>query len=272
MGPELQEFTMPGRKPCAGSSSVHHGIPEEHFVREPFAILPLCLIISPNGDNMTDKKRTPSQTRWLKEHFDDVYVQEAHKRGLRSRASFKLEQLDEKDHLFRKGMKVVDLGAAPGGWSAYAASKVGDGGRVVACDLLMMDSIPGVDFIQGDFRDSEVLAKLRELIGSSRGDLVMSDMAPNMSGNLGVDQPRAMYLIELALDMCRDVLKRNGSFIVKVFNGQGSEEYLRTLRGMFRTVKSRKPDASRARSREVYYVCTGFLGSEDRSDASGDEA
>ena len=114
---------------------------------------------------MTDKKRTPSQARWLKEHFDDVYVQEAHKRGLRSRASFKLEQLDEKDHLFRKGMKVVDLGAAPGGWSAYAASKVGEGGRVVACDLLMMDSIPGVDFIQGDFRDSEVLEKLRELIG-----------------------------------------------------------------------------------------------------------
>ena len=133
----------------------------------------------------------------------------------------------------------------------------------MACDLLMMDSIPGVDFIQGDFRDSEVLAKLRELIGSSRVDLVMSDMAPNMSGNLGVDQPRAMYLIELALDMCRDVLKKNGSFIVKVFNGQGSEEYLRTPRGMFRTVKSRKPDASRARSREVYYVCTGFLGVSD---------
>ncbi len=207
---------------------------------------------------MADKKRTPSQTRWLKEHFNDQFVKEAHKQGLRSRAHFKLEEIQGKDHIIRPGMMVVDLGAAPGGWSEYAVKCIGKNGRVVACDLLPMRPILGVDFLQGDFRDLQVLNKLKEMLGTDRVDVVLSDMAPNMSGNQGVDQPRAMYLVELALDMCRDVLKENGSFVVKVFNGEGSEDFLRNVRKLFRQVKVRKPDASRARSREVYYVATGF--------------
>ncbi len=207
---------------------------------------------------MADKKRTPSQTRWLKEHFNDQFVKEAHKQGLRSRAHFKLEEIQGKDRIIKPNMSVVDLGAAPGGWSEYAVKCIGKNGRVVACDILPMRPILGVDFLQGDFRELEVLNKLKELVGSDRVDVVLSDMAPNMSGNLGVDQPKAMYLVELALDMCRDVLKENGSFVVKVFNGEGSENFLRAVRSMFRQVKVRKPDASRARSREVYYVATGF--------------
>lgn len=207
---------------------------------------------------MVDKKRTASQTRWLKEHFSDQYVQAAHKQGLRSRAHFKLEEIQGKDRIIKPNMSVVDLGAAPGGWSQYAVKCIGKNGRVVACDLLNMDPIPGVDFIQGDFRSEEVLQKLKELVGSEKVDVVLSDMAPNMSGNPGVDQPRSMYLVELALDMCRDVLKEGGSFVVKVFNGEGSEDFLKTVRAMFKVVKVRKPDASRARSREVYFVATGF--------------
>lgn len=207
---------------------------------------------------MTDKKRTPSQKRWLKEHFDDKYVQEAQKQGLRSRAHFKLEEIQGKDRIIKPGMNVVDLGAAPGGWSEYAIKCVGKNGRVVALDILPMRPINGVDFIQGDFRQDEVLSQLRTLIGKERVDVVLSDMAPNMSGTAGVDMPRAMYLVELALDMCIDVLKRGGSFVVKVFNGEGSEGFLKQVRSMFDTVRVRKPDASRARSREVYYVATGF--------------
>lgn len=207
---------------------------------------------------MADKKRTPSQTRWLKEHFSDQFVMEAHKQGLRSRAHFKLEEIQGKDRIISPGMIVVDLGAAPGGWSEYAVKCIGKKGRVVACDILPMRPILGVDFLQGDFRELEVLNKLKELVGQDRVDVVLSDMAPNMSGTLGVDQPKAMYLVELALDMCRDVLKEKGSFVVKVFNGEGSEDFLKAVRGLFRQVKVRKPDASRARSREVYFVATGF--------------
>ncbi len=216
---------------------------------------------------MTNKKRTASQTRWLKEHFSDEYVREAHKRGLRSRASFKLEEIQGRDRIIGEGARVVDLGAAPGGWSQYAAARAGEKGRVIACDILPMTPIAGVEFLQGDFREREVLDRLLELAGGAKVDVILSDMAPNMSGNPGVDQPRAMYLAELAFDMCRLILRTGGSFVVKVFNGEGTEAYLKLLRGAFREVKARKPDASRARSREVYFVGLGYKGTE----ASGQE-
>lgn len=207
---------------------------------------------------MSKKKRSASSTRWLKEHFDDQYVQKAQKLGLRSRAVFKIEEIQQRDRLIRSGMTVVDLGAAPGGWSQYSVEQVGDKGRVIACDILPMDPIAGVDFLQGDFREEAVLAALLERVGDSKVDVVMSDMAPNMSGTPAVDQPRSMYLVELALDMCRQVLAPNGAFVVKVFQGAGFEEYLKEVRSLFTVVKSRKPDSSRARSREVYIVATGF--------------
>lgn len=203
------------------------------------------------------KKRSGSSSRWLNEHFKDRFVQAAHKKGLRSRAWFKLEEIQQSDRLFKPGMTVVDLGAAPGGWSQYVASIIGQKGRIIACDLLPMDPIVGVDFLQGDFRDEEVLKVLLEKVGDKKVDLIMSDMAPNMSGQPAVDIPRAMYLVELALEMCKDILAQNGSFIVKVFQGEGSDEYLRNVRALFKTVKVRKPEASRARSREVYIVATG---------------
>ena len=213
---------------------------------------------------MSKKKRTASQSRWLQEHFKDVYVQEAHKQGLRSRASFKIEEIQERDRLFKPGYKVVDLGAAPGGWSQYATTCVGENGRVVACDILPMDPIYGVDFLQGDFREQSVLDELLRIVGDTEVDVVMSDMAPNMSGNLAVDQPRAMYLVELAFEMCNQILKKGGSFVVKVFNGERTEAYLRMLRSAFKEVKVRKPDASRSRSREVYYVGLGFKGAREQ--------
>ena len=207
---------------------------------------------------MSKKKRTPSSTRWLKEHFDDKYVQKAQKLGLRSRAVFKIDEIQLKDKLIKPGMTIVDLGAAPGGWSQFAVEQVGDKGRVIACDILPMDPIAGVDFLQGDFREEAVLAALLERVGDAKVDVVLSDMAPNMSGTPAVDQPRSIYLIELALDMCKEVLAPNGSFVVKVFQGVGSEEYLKAVREVFKVVKVRKPDSSRARSREVYIVATGF--------------
>src|SRR5574344_55243 len=207
---------------------------------------------------MTQKKRSPSSTRWLKEHFDDQYVKKAQKMGLRSRAVFKIDEIQGKDRLLKHGMTVVDLGAAPGGWSQFAVEQVGDSGRVIACDILPMDPIAGVDFLQGDFREEAVLAALLERVGDAKVDVVMSDMAPNMSGTLAVDQPRSMYLVELVLEMCKEVLAPNGSFVVKVFQGVGSEEYLKSVRELFKVVKVRKPDSSRARSREVYIVATGF--------------
>lgn len=206
---------------------------------------------------MSGKKRSASSTRWLNEHFKDRFVQQAQKKGLRSRAWFKLEEIQNTDKLFKPGMTVVDLGAAPGGWSQYVASIIGNKGRIIACDILPMDPIVGVDFLQGDFREESVLNTLLERVGVNKVQVVMSDMAPNMSGQPAVDIPRAMYLVELALDMCRDVLAPNGSFIVKVFQGEGFENYLKAIREMFRVVKIRKPEASRARSREVYIVATG---------------
>ena len=161
------------------------------------------------GLNVSNKKRSASSTRWLNEHFKDQFVLQAQKKGLRSRAWFKLEEIQKTDKLFKPGMTVVDLGAAPGGWSQYVASVICNKGRIIACDLLPMDPIVGVDFLQGDFRDEAVLNALLARVGEDKVQVVMSDMAPNMSGQPAVDIPRAMYLVELALDMCRDVLARS---------------------------------------------------------------
>ncbi len=178
---------------------------------------------------------------------------------MRSRAAFKLEELQSRDKIIRQGNIVVDLGAAPGGWSEFAVKCIGDSGRLIACDILPMRPIAGVDFLQGDFREDEVFCKLYSMIGVG-ANVVLSDMAPNMSGNTAIDQPRAMLLSELALDMARRVLRIGGTFVVKVFQGVGSQEYLKELRNDFKEVKVRKPDASRDRSREVYMVAMGFKG------------
>ncbi|OBW96239.1 23S rRNA methyltransferase [Gallibacterium salpingitidis] len=207
---------------------------------------------------MGKKKRSASSTRWLNEHFKDKFVQQAHKQKLRSRAYFKLDEIQKTDKLFKPNMTVVDLGAAPGGWSQYVVTQIGNKGRVIACDILDMDPIVGVDFLQGDFREENVLKALLDKIGDNKVDVVMSDMAPNFSGMPSVDIPRAMYLVELALDMCKQVLATQGSFVVKVFQGEGFDEYLREIRSLFKNVKVRKPEASRDRSREVYIVATGY--------------
>ena len=202
--------------------------------------------------------RSKSSGRWLKEHSDDHYVRQSQKEGWRSRASYKLLEIQEKDHIFRLGSKVVDLGAAPGGWSQVAVQLVGEQGRVVASDILPMDAIAGVDFVQGDFTEEAVLGQILATIGADQVDLVISDMAPNMSGALSVDQPNAMYLVELALDLSRQVLRRGGVFLTKVFQGEGFDEYLRDMKTSFDKVQTRKPQASRARSREVYLLASGF--------------
>lgn len=194
----------------------------------------------------------------MTEHFHDKYVQKAQKLGLRSRAVFKLEEIHLKDQLIKPGMTVVDLGAAPGGWSQFAGKLVGGEGQVIACDILPMDALAGVDFLQGDFREDAVLDALLNRLEGTNVDIVLSDMAPNMTGNDAIDQAKSMYLVELALDMCKKVLKENGSFIVKVFMGEGFDEYLRAVKQRFNSVRTRKPDSSRARSREVYLVATGF--------------
>ena len=204
--------------------------------------------------------RSKSSLQWLKEHFDDPYVKQAQKDGYRSRASYKLIELHKKDRLFKPGMTVVDLGSAPGGWSQVAIKYVGDNGRVVASDILPMNSIAGVDFVQGDFTEQEPFDQIVELLGGQKADLVISDMAPNMSGSASVDMPKAMYLIELALDMADQILKPGGTFIAKVFHGEGFHELLKQMRSRYSKVYSRKPDASRARSREVYQIGTGFKG------------
>ncbi|PWK92995.1 23S rRNA (uridine(2552)-2'-O)-methyltransferase RlmE [Fulvimonas soli] len=201
--------------------------------------------------------RSKSSSRWLREHFDDPYVKKAQAEGLRSRAVFKLEELIERDRLLKPGMRVVDLGAAPGGWSQLVRQRLGDGGTVVALDILPMQGIAGVDFIQGDFREEGVLRALEARLGGHPVDLVLSDMAPNMSGVALADQIRAMDLAELALDFCRHWLRPGGSFLIKLFQGAGFDDYLRSLRAEFTRVTMRKPKASRARSREVYALATG---------------
>ncbi len=196
----------------------------------------------------------------MKEHFDDQYVKRSQQDGYRSRASYKLLEINEKDKLFRPTMRVVDLGAAPGGWSQVAGKLVGDKGTVVASDILEMAPLPGVRFVQGDFTEQEVYEAILAEIGNEKADLVISDMAPNMSGNSSSDQPQAMYLVELALDMAAQVLRPGGNFLVKVFQGEGFDEYLKTMRAQFASVVTRKPDASRARSREVYLLGRQFKG------------
>ncbi|WP_028293941.1 23S rRNA (uridine(2552)-2'-O)-methyltransferase RlmE [Oceanobacter kriegii] len=204
--------------------------------------------------------RSKSSAGWLKEHVDDIYVQMAQQDGYRTRASYKLIELDEKDHLIKPGMTVVDLGSAPGGWSQVVAQRVGQDATVIASDILPMDTIAGVDFIQGDFTEESVFNELMDRIGENPVELVISDMAPNMSGMSSIDQPGAMYLVELALDMARQVLSKNGNFVAKVFQGEGYDDYLKELRSSFNKVLIRKPKASRARSREVYVVAKGFRG------------
>ncbi|GHC34716.1 23S rRNA (uridine(2552)-2'-O)-methyltransferase RlmE [Aidingimonas halophila] len=197
---------------------------------------------------------------WLKEHFDDPYVQRSWQEGYRSRASYKLLEIDKRDALFKPGMTVVDLGAAPGGWSQIAAERVGEDGCVVASDILDMDAIPQVTFIQGDFTEEEVLEAILTGLDKRKVDLVISDMAPNMSGMAAIDQPHAMHLCELALDLAHQVLSPGGSFLTKVFQGEGFDDYLKTLRRDFDKVMTRKPQASRDRSKEVYLLAKGFRG------------
>ncbi len=201
--------------------------------------------------------RSKSSPRWLREHFDDVYVKRAQGEGWRSRAVFKLEELLARDQLLRPGMLVVDLGAAPGGWSQLVRAHLGDSGRVVALDILPMQPIDGVEFIQGDFRDDDVLEQLEHVLDGQRADLVLSDMAPNMSGIATADQARVMHLAELALAFGNSWLKPGGALVVKLFQGAGFDDFVRDLRGGFESVTMRKPKASRARSSEVYALaCT----------------
>jgi 23S rRNA (uridine2552-2'-O)-methyltransferase len=202
-------------------------------------------------------KRSKSSSRWLLEHEQDQYVQKARKEGLRSRAAFKLEELDEAERLIKPGMVIVDLGAAPGGWSQYAAKVLNGKGIVVASDILAMDRLPGVDFLQGDFREDSVVEALNQIIENRPVDLVLSDMAPNMSGIDAVDQPRQMYLCELALEFALEHLAPGGALVVKVFQGAGFDEYLKSVRKHFVKVRMKKPPASRARSAEMYLLATG---------------
>ncbi|MDY0050628.1 MAG: 23S rRNA (uridine(2552)-2'-O)-methyltransferase RlmE [Halothiobacillaceae bacterium] len=201
--------------------------------------------------------RSGSSRRWLREHFQDEYVLRAQREGFRSRAVYKLMEIQERDRILRPGMRVVDLGAAPGGWSQLAGNLIGDKGRLVALDILPMDAFPGVEFIQGDFTEEAVLERLLTVLDGRGVDFVLSDMAPNMSGMDSVDQPRAMYLAELALDFCRRVLNEDGGFLVKVFQGAGFDAYVKEVRQGFSNVTIRKPKASRPRSREAYILARG---------------
>jgi 23S rRNA (uridine2552-2'-O)-methyltransferase len=203
-------------------------------------------------------KKSKSSRRWLDRHFKDEYVQQAQKEGYRSRAVYKLLEIQQRDRPLQSGQVVVDLGAAPGGWSQVAQKIVGPKGAVIALDILPMEPLPGIEFIQGDFREEEVLNRLRELLAGRRVDLVISDMAPNISGMAAVDQPRAIYLCELALDFAREVLQPGGGMVVKLFQGEGFDQYIRDVRALFGRVVTRKPKASRPRSREVYLVADGF--------------
>lgn len=201
--------------------------------------------------------RSKSSAGWLKEHFDDPYVLKAKQEGWRSRAVYKLQEIDEKDKLFKPSMCVVDLGAAPGGWSQWTAHKIGSAGEVFALDLLPVEPFAGVTFIQGDFQDEAVYNQLLSALDGREVDVVMSDMAPNMSGNKGVDIPRAMYLVELSVELADQVLKRNGDLLMKVFQGEGYDQLLLTLKDKYQKVITRKPKASRPRSKEIYLLARG---------------
>jgi 23S rRNA (uridine2552-2'-O)-methyltransferase len=204
--------------------------------------------------------RSKSSNRWLQRHVSDRFVKRARKEGARSRATYKLEDLDVRDKLLRPGMTVVDLGAAPGGWSEYAAQRVGRGGRVVAVDLLPMAPIPGVEFRQGDFAETEVLDWIKEQLGAAPTDLVISDMAPNMTGITATDQARSVQLAELALDFAEHQLRVGGTLLIKAFHGAGFDELRHRMCRRFASVAVRKPEASRTESREVYLLAKGFKG------------
>jgi 23S rRNA (uridine2552-2'-O)-methyltransferase len=203
--------------------------------------------------------RSKSSHQWLRKHFDDEFVKRAQREGYRSRAVYKLDEIQQKDRILRPGSVVVDLGAAPGGWSQYAAQQLGDKGRIIALDILPMEPLSGVEFLQGDFREDEALAALMKVLNGATVSLVMSDMAPNISGMGAVDQPRSMYLVELAVDFAATVLGKGGDLLFKGFQGEGFDALLRDLRGRYRKVLIRKPKASRPKSREVYVLAKGRL-------------
>jgi len=214
-------------------------------------------VVAPHSSENLPMAKSKNRS-WIKQHVKDPYVKQSQVDGYRSRASYKLLEIVEKDRLIRSGMTVVDLGSAPGGWSQVAARLVGHTGRVHALDLLPMDSIAGVDFIQGDFTEEDIFDELLRLIENRPVDLVISDMAPNLSGNKAVDQPAVMYLAELAVDLAEKVLTSNGVFIAKLFQGQGFDPFVLQVRTLFNGVSIIKPDASRSRSREVYLVAKGL--------------
>ncbi|MEE9491840.1 MAG: 23S rRNA (uridine(2552)-2'-O)-methyltransferase RlmE [Gammaproteobacteria bacterium] len=206
--------------------------------------------------------RSKSSNKWLREHFNDEYVKRSRQEGYRSRAVYKLAEIQDKDRIIRPGMVIVDLGAAPGSWSQYVSRVAGKSCQIIAMDLLDMEPLPGVEFIQGDFCEESVLKDLLAALDGKRVDLVMSDIAPNMSGVDAVDIPRSMYLAELAVDFSRQVLQPGGGLLMKVFQGEGFDELVRDLRDKFQRVVIRKPKASRPRSREVYALATKFTYNE----------
>lgn len=203
-------------------------------------------------------RRSKSSKRWLQEHFDDVYVKKAQAEGYRSRAVYKLKEVDEKENLLKPGMTVVDLGAAPGGWSQYVSQRLEGKGKIIALDILPMDSLPDVTFILGDFRDDSVFQELIHSVPERGVDLLLSDMAPNMSGSAAIDVPRAMYLVELAFDFADKMLKPGGTMLVKIFHGSGFDELVKQARSSFAKVTIRKPSASRSRSKETYLLAKGY--------------
>ncbi|QAX81718.1 23S rRNA (uridine(2552)-2'-O)-methyltransferase RlmE [Candidatus Pseudomonas adelgestsugas] len=211
--------------------------------------------------------RSKTSHQWLQEHFNDPYVKKAQKNGYRSRASYKLLEIQNKDKLIRPGMSVIDLGAAPGGWSQVVSCLIGERGRLIASDILEMDSIPYVTFVHGDFTQNILLAQIFKAVGNSQVDLIISDMAPNLVGLSTVDMPRVMCLCDLALSLASQVLRPGGDFLVKIFHGEGFDRYYKNINKLFDKVQTRKPAASRNKSREQYLLCRGFLGilaSEER--------
>lgn len=203
--------------------------------------------------------RSKSSQRWLKEHFSDPYVKSAQQKGYRSRAAFKLIEIQNKDKIIQSGMTVIDLGAAPGGWSQILSEWVGKKGKIIALDILPMDDLPDVHFILGDFREADIFEQVLLALGDNKADVVLSDMAPNTSGQASVNQPRAMYLAELSFELAKKTLKKQGCLVVKVFQGEGIDAFIKALKGAFKQVLIRKPDASRSRSRESYLVAKGFM-------------
>ena len=204
--------------------------------------------------------RTKSSAGWLSRHLSDPFVKQAQKDGYRARSAYKLIELNEKDRLIRPGMRILDLGSAPGGWSQVAGKLVGDRGRVLATDILPMDALVNVDFIQGDFTEDAIVQQVLDWLGDAKFDLIISDIAPNTTGIDSADAAKSIYLLELALDMAQKTLKSQANFAAKMFQGSGSDQYLKELRTHFEKVAIRKPAASRKESREVYIVAKGFKG------------